>query len=216
MDNYKALSTVIAKVSPSSTAASAYTPTNTPASCPPVSDTWAVNSDALPPTPDSDLCTCMYNAASCVPSAGLSTKSYDEIFSYICGLKGNLCAGISADTETGVYGIYGMCNSTQKLAHVLNAYYLSVGEVSACDFNGQAVTQKSETPSSCSSGLASASSANAVAATATAPSDSSSSSNNDSFGVASAQLTRLFAIGDLAIGAYAGVALAAVFGMIML
>jgi len=218
MKNFAALSTVIAKVSPSSTAASAYTPTNTANSCPPLSDTWAVDSESLPPTPDSDLCDCMFNSLSCTPVAKLDTDDYEDMFSYICGVEGNLCAGINGDPELGVYGVYGMCNSTQKLAYALNAYYESVGEISACDFDGQAETQDSNVPSACSAGLASASSANAIAATATSGTGSGGdgSGDDDSFGVASVQLVKLFTVGDLAIGAYLGIAVAAGVGMIAL
>jgi len=218
MKNFAALSTVIAKVDPSSTSSSAYTPTNSPQACPDVNDTWNVTGASLPPTPDAELCACMYQSATCVPADNLKTDNYGDIFGYICGLSGNLCAGISGAPDTGVYGAFIMCNSTQKLAYVLDAYYKSVSQVSACDFDGQAVTQKSSIPDSCSAGLASASVINSVAATATAPIATSDITldNADSFGLPSAQVARLFTVGDLAIGAYLGVAFIAGIGMVML
>jgi hypothetical protein len=218
MKNFAALQTVIAKVNPSSTSASAYSPTNSAQACPGISDTWHVTGDTLPPTPDADLCECMYQSVSCVPTAKIDKEDYGDLFGYICGLEGNLCAGITGKPETGVYGAYGMCNSTQQLAYVLDIYYKSVGETSACDFDGQATTQNPSAPDTCSAALSSAAAINSAAATATAAvvSSDTSSNDDDSFGIASAQVARLFTVGDLAIGAYLGVALVAGAGMVLL
>jgi hypothetical protein len=220
MKNFAALQTVIAKVDPSSTSADAYKPTNTPQTCPGITDMWKVTGDSLPPTPDSSLCDCMYASVSCVPSKSLDEEDYGDLFGYICGLEGNLCAGINGDPETGVYGAYGMCAPKQQLGYVLDVYYKSVGEATACDFDGQATTQSPTTADKCEAALSSAASVNAIAATATAGSSGTSSGSgsgdDDSFGVASAQVARLFSVGDLAVGAYLGVAVMAGVGMIAL
>lgn len=206
MKNYAALSTVIASVKPSSTQSSAYTPTNSPASCPDLSDIWAA-SDNLPPTPNSALCECMYNTLSCVPKSGLSSDKYGDIFDYICGNKPEACEGINGNVTTGVYGSFSMCNSEQKLGYVLNQYYsLLNGDSSACDFDGEAVVTKAAgAQSSCSAALSSASAANSVAATATAGA-SASASASDSF-ARPMTIKSAFTIGDLAIGAYVVIAM---------
>jgi hypothetical protein len=211
MKNYDALATVIAKVDPSGVDADSYTPTNSPQACPDITDTWHVTGDALPPTPDNDLCECMYKSLGCVPAAKLDSEDYGDIFGYICGLEGNLCAGINGNPETGIYGAYGMCTAAQKLGFVLDTYYRSANQAaSACDFDGQAVTQRSNAPDTCSAALASASSVNAIAATATAPvAGAAGNGNGDggSFGVRSA---------DLALGAWVGVVMLAGAGMVLL
>jgi hypothetical protein len=217
MKNYAALSTVIASVKPSSTASSAYTPTNSPASCPDLSEIWEA-SDKLPPTPNSSLCDCMYKTLTCVPKSGLQSDKYGDIFDYICGSKPEACNGINGNVTTGVYGSYSMCNSEQKLGYVLDQYYrLLNGDSTACDFDGQAVVTKAAgAQSSCSAALSSASAANSVAATATSgATGSASASASDSF-ARPMSVKSTFTIGDLAIGAYVLVAMGAGAAMVAL
>jgi hypothetical protein len=203
MKDYAALSTVIASVSPSSTQSSAYTPTNSPASCPDINENWAA-SNTLPPTPDSALCDCMYNTLSCVPKSGLATDKFGDIFDYICGAKPEACDGINGNATTGVYGSFSMCSDKQKLGYVLNQYYnLLDGASSACDFDGEAVTTKAAgASSSCSAALSSAS----AAASSTGSSASSSASASDSF-ARPMSVKSAFTVGNLAIGAYVVVAM---------
>lgn len=147
MKNYKTLQSKLADVKPSSTAMDSYNPTNSPAACPGTSETWKAAA-LLPPTPDSSLCDCMEKAASCAPADDLAEKDFGDIFGYICENDAAACAGIKADTETGVYGPYGMCNPKQQLAHVLNAYYSNQNSASdACDFNGAAKVVSGSTDS---------------------------------------------------------------------
>ncbi len=143
LKNYDTLRTKLAAVSPSSTSMSAYQPTNSPASCPPISDDWKV-AKTLPPTPDSDLCDCMFKSLSCAPASDLQAKNYGDIFGYICDHDAKACAGIKHDTEAGVYGPYSMCNPKEQLGHVLDAYYNNQNKGSyACDFDGSAKIQSS-------------------------------------------------------------------------
>lgn len=218
--DYNKLKTRVVSATPSGTSSAAYTPTNSAASCPALSDTWVANK-VLPPTPDDSLCTCMYNSVGCVPASSLKTKAYADIFDYICGENSELCAGINGNATTGVYGAYSMCTQKQKLAYVLDQYYKDQDSAStACDFDGQATTQEASSASSCKSALASASSVNAVAATASAgtetTSTSSSSASGDSFGNPAAGIGRLFSVGEFAIGAYLVAAIGAGAGMIFL
>ncbi|KAK3936637.1 beta-1,3-glucanosyltransferase [Diplogelasinospora grovesii] len=218
MKDYDTLKTRMASVNPSSTSMAAYTPTNSPAACPALGSDWAANGDTLPPTPDDNLCNCMFNSLSCVPAASTNVTAYGDIFGYICGASPSACAGINGNTTTGVYGAYSMCNSTQQLGYVLDAYYKSQGSAStACDFNGQAVVAKpAAAQSSCSASLASASSVNAVAATATSASGTGSGSTTSSNVAAPVPMKNLFTMGDMAVGLYVVVAMGVGAGMVML
>ncbi|RMZ74968.1 hypothetical protein DV737_g5553, partial [Chaetothyriales sp. CBS 132003] len=143
--DFKYLSSEIATVSPSGVNSADYTPTNTAAaSCPSVDSDWQASS-SLPPTPNSELCECMYNSLTCVPYDVTSSDDIADLFSIVCGLGDDVCAGIAANGTSGDYGAYGMCNSQQQLGWVLNVYYdqqsASGNAASACDFSGSATTQ---------------------------------------------------------------------------
>lgn len=207
MKNYNALKTKLAAVSPSATASSAYTPSNTPAACPSLNSNWQASGNNLPKTPDSSVCDCMFNSLSCQPKSGLSPDDFGDIFGYICGAVPSACQGINGNTSTGVYGAFSGCGDKQKLGYVLDTYYKSQKSAStACDFKGQAVINKSPSSSgTCGAVLSSASAANSVAATATqATSSSTSSSKNIASPVS---IKALFSVGDLAVGLYVLVAM---------
>lgn len=206
--DFNALKTNVLAATPSAVEMDSYKPTNTAGSCPELTANWAAN-EVLPPTPDSALCNCMVQSAECVPAKGLKEKSFGDIFGYICGAKPEACVGINANATSGVYGAYSMCSESAKLTHVLDAYYKLLNKAStACDFKGDATTQKAASAGNCSDALASASAANKKAATATAASGASSTSkaSDDSFGVHSASLGRIFTLGDMAVGGYMVVA----------
>ncbi|KAI2470806.1 carbohydrate-binding module family 43 protein [Annulohypoxylon bovei var. microspora] len=219
MKNYKVLQSKLADVKPSSTSMAAYNPTNSAAACPAISDNWKVAGE-LPPTPDSDLCDCMVSSLACVPADDLAEKDFGDIFGYICKNDAAACAGIKQDTETGVYGPYGMCNAKDQLAHVLNSYYQNQNSASdACDFNGAAKVVSAKTDSSCASSLAKANSAVAVAATATAGTASTSSSGTSSENAAapaSVRMSPFLTMGDMVISLYVLVAMSVGAGMVML
>jgi len=116
-----------------------YNPTNSPASCPSVGASWAAESTPLPPTPNKQLCQCMYDSLRCVVSSKTSENDYEDLFDYVCGADPKACAGIAANATTGKYGAYGMCDSEESLSFVLNQYYKSQGSSSdACNFKGAA------------------------------------------------------------------------------
>ncbi|KAI1800441.1 carbohydrate-binding module family 43 protein [Daldinia bambusicola] len=219
MKNYKALQSKLADVKPSSTSMASYDPTNSPAACPAISKNWKA-AEALPPTPDSDLCDCMFKSLSCVPSDDLDEKDYGDIFGYICENDEAACAGIKHDTQSGVYGPYGMCNAKEQLGHVLNAYYTNQKSAStACSFNGAAKVVSGTKDSKCEASLAKADSAVAVAATATAASAGGSStgdSTENAAAPASVRMTPLMTIGDMAVSLYVLVAMGVGAGMVML
>ncbi|KAF5497619.1 1,3-beta-glucanosyltransferase [Colletotrichum siamense] len=206
MKNYDALASRVLAATPSAVQMDSYSPTNEPAECPPVSSTWEVNGKALPPTPNKDLCSCMVSSLSCTPKSGLKASAIGEMFGFICGADASACSGISANTSTGVYGAYSMCNAEQKLAFVLDTYYKNQKKAStACDFDGQAqVITPSSTNDTCKTALASAEAQNSAAATATSPVDSTANPSSSASGNAAPGnvYQPLFTFGSVAVGTY--------------
>jgi hypothetical protein len=201
-----------------------YSPSLKAAECPAVTSTWKVSGDDLPPTPDKELCDCMVQSATCGPASDLSSKSYGDIFGFICGEKPDLCKGINGNTTTGVYGAYTGCDPKSKLTYVLDAYYKDQDNAAdACDFKGKAETKSGSDSSSCKSALDEAKAHNDKVATATSGADApfSTSANSDGgddedFAVPGAALMRLFSLGDYAVGLYMVVAVAVGGSMVVL
>lgn len=215
LENYDALKTRVAAATPSSTSMAAYTPTNSPQACPDISKNWAVKGEVLPPTPDENLCGCMYKTLTCVPADDLEAEDFGDIFGFICGSDNKACAGINRNATTGVYGAYSMCGAKEQLGYVLDAYYKNQNSAKdACDFDGKAqVTKASSTDASCQSSLASASVANSIAATATGGGAAAASSSN--FAVPM-PMKQAFTVGEMAVGLYVVVAMTVGAGMVML
>jgi hypothetical protein len=92
----------------------------------------------------------MDKALNCIPSSKVNNDNISDLFGVVCGLSANACAGIAANTTTGVYGAYGMCNPMQQLGWALNAYYeeqsAAGNGASACDFSGSATMQAAVSP----------------------------------------------------------------------
>jgi 1,3-beta-glucanosyltransferase GAS1 len=211
--DYNALSSQIAASAyPSGVSGGSYTPSNSPASCPAVATGVATQweaKDVLPPTPNQAACDCMYQTQQCFPSTQVlaNVSSIGSLFGTVCGLNNTACAGISSNTLTGVYGPYGMCNSTQQLAYVLTQYYQGQGSAAgACDFGGQAVLGNTNPSpaSSCSAVLASGSSAAANAATATSGSGTSGSGTSSSSSAANPGSVGSFRWGIRALDVFIG------------
>ncbi|KAM4061191.1 glucanosyltransferase domain-containing protein [Hirsutella rhossiliensis] len=209
MKDFDALKEQATKADPKRLHMSDYKPAGKQRECPAVDDIWRA-SDSLPPTPDKGLCDCMVKSSTCVPKSDTSPKKFGDIFGYICGSDKALCAGISADPSTGVFGAYNMCDDSAKLAHVLDAYHTKQKKsADSCDFDGAATTQQASTEASCSPALASASDLNKHAATATSPAGGKASSSDDSVAVHGVSITRAFSVGDFALGLYMIAALGA-------
>jgi len=153
----------MASIRPTGVQMAQYSPTNSPASCPSVAAaTWAAKATPLPPTPNPDLCACMYNSLSCAVKGTVPPANYGTVFGTVCGLGGGAaCAGIKADPLTGTYGAYSMCNSTEMLSFALDQYYKSQqNRADACNFQGAATIKQSVTPaSSCAALMSQAGSA---------------------------------------------------------
>uniref|UniRef100_L2FZ35 1,3-beta-glucanosyltransferase n=1 Tax=Colletotrichum fructicola (strain Nara gc5) TaxID=1213859 RepID=L2FZ35_COLFN len=184
MKNYDALASRVLAATPSAVPMDSYKPPNEPDAPP----------SALP------------GSLSCTPKSGLKASAIGEMFGFICGADASACSGISANTSTGVYGAYSMCNAEQKLAFVLDTYYKNQKKAStACDFDGQAqVITPSSTNDTCKTALASAEAANSAAATATAPVDSTANPSSSASGNAAPGnvYQPLFTFGSVAVGTY--------------
>jgi hypothetical protein len=150
-EDFSYYSSQIATVSPSGVNMNSYSASKTAAACPTESGSWNAKSSPLPPTPNKQLCACMYNSLTCAPNADLDAESVGELFGTVCGLgDGSQCDGIAANASTGDYGAYSMCNATEKLGWIMDAYYQaqdSTNQASACDFDGSAATKSGAAPS---------------------------------------------------------------------
>lgn len=154
--DFTSLMSQLAKVTPSSTASSAYTPSNTAPACPATGTSWAPVASPLPAVVNSALCDCAMASLSCTVSSD-DADSYGSVFGYLCDANldgGKYCVGIAHNATTGDYGAYSGCSPKQQLAFVVNQYYEaqdSTNKASACDFSGLAETQSPKTSSSCTS-----------------------------------------------------------------
>ncbi|TGJ86355.1 hypothetical protein E0Z10_g2422 [Xylaria hypoxylon] len=151
--DFTSLMNQLAKVTPSSTASSAYTPSNTAPACPATGTSWAAVASPLPPAVNPQLCSCAMSGISCTIDSD-DSSSYGDEFDFICGEEdGKYCVGIVHNATTGDYGAYSGCSPKQQLAWVANQYYEaqdSSNRASACDFDGLAKTQSAATESTCS------------------------------------------------------------------
>lgn len=232
LPDYTALSIQLAAVTPSVINSASYTPTNTaPQPCPTIGDDWDA-SPSLPPTPNTELCTCMDKALNCVPSSQINEDNIGDFFGLVCGLSKTACAGIATNATTGDYGAYGMCNPMQQLGWALNAYYeeqLSNGNgASACDFSGSATTQAAVSPTGQCASLINQAGSGGTGSVTSAPtatggsgsgassSGSGSSHTGSSAGVPGQSTLASLNFGYLQMGLYIVCAVATGAGMIIL
>ena len=148
--DYTSLSRQLAKVTPSSTKAGDYNPSNTQArSCPPTGSGWNASS-TLPPTPNRDLCGCVVKNLTCIAKPNLSDDTVAKLFGTVCGLDKTACVGVARDGSQGSYGAVSGCSPAEQLSWVFNAYYFNqvpANRASACNFEGNAQTQQPSSPS---------------------------------------------------------------------
>lgn len=147
----------MARITPSPTAASNYSITNTITQACPTAAFSA--SPTLPPVVDQDVCTCMMYSLSCVANPSLNASMATSIIEGICADSSQDCAAIQGDGMTGVYGAYSMCNATARLSWALGAKYQGVYSqysTGACDTDPHAVVQSQTYLYGCSDVLAQA------------------------------------------------------------
>ena len=152
LQDFENLARQMARISPEGVDMDEYEPDNTDLrDCPSTGNSWEAVASPLPPTPNRQLCSCMFNTTACNVSDEVDEEDYEDFFGVVCGLSNGICDGIAADAEEGNYGAFGMCGARSKLAFALNQYFLSQDESpDACDFSGSAtLVTPEETPDSC-------------------------------------------------------------------
>ena len=160
MADYTSYSNHIASATPSGVNKASYTPTNSALqSCPSVGSGWEAKASPLPPSPNSELCSCMSAAAKCVVKDSLASSKYSDLFGVVCGYTD--CSGVTANATTGKYGAYSMCGAKDQLNFIINRYYEEQGsKASACSFGGSAtVTSTTEAMGTCKALMSQAGSA---------------------------------------------------------
>jgi hypothetical protein len=224
--DFSNLSKQMASVNPTGVASDKYSVSTTVGrSCPTVGADWNAAS-VLPPSPNADLCECMYNSLECVPKSDISNKLIGSTFSYLGG-EGDVMAGVNSNATTGKYGAYSMCSTKQRLAWAMNRYYQEnkgKAGASACGFNGAASTKKATTASgACATQMSSAGtkgtnvvSGSLAASTGGAATGTSGASGATSSGIAVSTVPQSVHVGAWQAGAYAVAAIASGVFMIML
>ncbi|KAJ5322102.1 hypothetical protein MYU51_002899 [Penicillium brevicompactum] len=226
LPDFSNLSKQMASATPSGVDSSKYSVTTTAGrSCPTVGSDWNAAS-ILPPSPNADLCECMYNSLECVPVSDISNKKIGSTFSYLGGEDG-VMDGVNSNATSGKYGAYSMCSAKQRLAWAMNQYYQNnkgKAGASACGFSGAASTKKASSASgSCATQMSSigskgtnAISAGLAASTGAAASGTAGASGATSSGIAVGTVPQSVHIGTWQAGAYAVAAIASGVFMVML
>ena len=228
LQDFSYLSAQIATISPSGVNAQDYSPTNTAAaSCPSVGSEWQAAS-ALPPTPNVELCECMYGQLTCVVNDNVDASDYGQLFGTVCGLGDTTCDGIQANATLGEYGAYGMCNPKQQLGWALNIYYnqqnAAGNGASACDFSGSATTKSQAQETGNCKALISQAGNNGQGTVTSAPtatgasggSSGGSGSSSSSSGAGVPGFSTPSSVGGLQLAVYVIVAFVSGMGMILL
>lgn len=146
--DYLNLKKQFSKINPTLVRMSDYNPTKRPPDCPFVNQHWQA-SVALPPIPNSYLCSCASSASPCIAVSDISENEIINIFAYVCDKLD--CKSISKDGKTGIYGAYSVCGPIDKLNVVLGLYYNLHKQPSACNFGGSAYLRTPHTSKKCSS-----------------------------------------------------------------
>lgn len=217
--DFTSLQSQLATINPSVTQRSEYSPSNSAPACPSVGGSWAAQASPLPPTVNPQLCSCMVQALQCNYNSDNET-AYKEDFDYICAQNdGKYCDGIARNATTGDFGGYSGCDPKEQLAFIANQYYLGQNRrADACSFGGRAGTQSAATASGCAS-LLNAVGSQGTGAVPTATGRGSGSgpgSSSSKAAAASVNAHGFFEHGKLVMGAYAGLAVASLVGMIVL
>ncbi|KAH6658058.1 Glucanosyltransferase-domain-containing protein [Truncatella angustata] len=218
--DYTSLSSQLAKVTPTITQSSAYTPTNKAPNCPATgvtSDvTWLAAPSPLPPNVNPQLCQCEAAAFSCVVSTD-DEETYGDAFGYICGAGAKYCAAIEHNATTGSYGAISGCDPKVQLGFVANQYYLDKGSNSqACNFNGVAKVQQASTASACSTLIASAGTDGLGSVASPTGQQGTAAASSSSVGVPGYNTPGLFGVGNALFVAYAVALVVSGVGMVVL
>ncbi|KAL8641337.1 MAG: hypothetical protein Q9228_001833 [Teloschistes exilis] len=222
--DFTALSSQIAKATPSGVAMSAYSPSNKAQACPTQDAMWAANS-TLPPSPNEAVCSCMVQSLNCTAKSNIDDDAIETNFNYLCDPhNGDFCSGILANGSTGVYGAYSMCNAQERISWAFNAFFMDQTKNNAqntdpCNFKGAAQKQTPKVSGTCRTVVSQAGDSGTGAITA-APSSTSTSSGggaaSSSTGAASALTIPGFSYGVLPMAVYLTFAALAGAAMVLL
>ncbi|KAL8854067.1 MAG: hypothetical protein Q9221_001190 [Calogaya cf. arnoldii] len=216
LPDYTALSSQMAKVTPSGVTMSAYAPTNRPQSCPEQDSAWSA-SEKLPPSPNNAVCSCMVQSLNCTANPDISDDDLQTNFDYLCDPNnGNYCSGILANGTTGVYGAYSMCNPEERISWAFNAFFMDQTKnnpknTDPCNFKGAAKKQTAKANGDCrnvvnQAGDAGTGTITGAPAATGGGSGGSGGSSSDTTGAASALIVPGFNAGMLWMAAYITVA----------
>jgi hypothetical protein len=222
LPDFTALSSQIAKIDPTGVRMNDYNPQNTAKSaCPSVGREWEAQATPLPPSPNSQLCDCMYETLSCVVADNIDEEDYGDLFSVVCGLNDDACAGIAKNATTGDYGAYGMCGAKEQLGFALNQYANAQRDGNGCNFSGSA-SAKSAVPtrsvdSNCRALMSQAGSAGTGTVTSVPTgANGAAASSSRSPGAGVAMSVPHFETGRLQLGIYVAAALLSGGAMVLL
>jgi len=144
--------------------------------CPPTDpDNFLASSAALPPSPNENSCSCMYNSLQCVIDISSSTPASIAAAADFACSHGAACDDVNTNSASGVYGTWSACDDIQRASYILNSYYQNNRrQVSACNFpdastnqnNGKVVTATT-TISSCNADAAASTTTSSTVTTST-------------------------------------------------
>ncbi|KAL8893043.1 MAG: hypothetical protein Q9215_000048 [Flavoplaca cf. flavocitrina] len=209
LPDFTALSSQLARVTPSGVAMSAYEPTNRPQACPQQDNVWSA-SEELPPSPNNAVCSCMVQSLNCTANSDISDDAIQTNFDYLCDPRnGNYCSGILANGSQGVYGAYSMCTPEERISWAFNAFFMdqtrnNPENTDPCNFEGAARKQTPRANGDCRNVVNQAGAAGTGVITgAPAPTGGNSGgSSDDSEGAANALTVPGFKAGILQMAAY--------------
>ncbi|KAF7292659.1 1,3-beta-glucanosyltransferase [Mycena indigotica] len=102
-------------------------------------------STTIPPTPNTDACTCLHNKLPCLFKP--ATSNMGTLTGVLCSLLGQVggsCVDIGTNKTTGVYGTVASCDPATRLSYAFSQYYeLTARVATSCDFAGNATLSDS-------------------------------------------------------------------------
>jgi hypothetical protein len=214
-EDFSALSSQIAKATPTGVEKDSYSPTNTAAkACPTVGKSWQAKADPLPPVANAEACSCMVKSLECVVSSNVDAEDYGKLFGQVCGYQsGAACVGIAKNATTAKYGAYSMCSPKDQLSFAFNAYAKKQTNFKeACNFGGSATSQSASTSGSCAAVVSQA----GPQGTGILPGNGGGSGSSTSKAAASGLSVPSFDFGILRLGAYVTFAMMTGGAMILL
>ncbi|KAI0301302.1 glycoside hydrolase family 72 protein [Russula brevipes] len=120
----------------------------------PSQNTSFLASTKLPPTPSDAACQCVVSNLSCRfnPQTSNTTAIIGSLIGTACGLLAQSslgCGDITADGQTGTYGLMAACDPSTRLSYIMSLYYEANNRnAQQCSFGGNGtVNNKASTAS---------------------------------------------------------------------